>query len=81
MAMEYRDNEVVFSDIVGVEDAEVLLAWLQGREGVQADFAACTHMHPANVQVLMAAQVCVAQWPVAAVPLEVALRSAFSTGS
>jgi len=80
MAIEYRDNEVVFSDIVGVEDAEVLLAWLQGREGVQADFAVCTHMHPANVQVLMAAQVRIAQWPVA-VPLDVALRSAFSTGS
>ena len=57
MTIEYRDTEVVFAEIVGVEDAEVLLAWLQERSPVQADFSACTHMHPANIQVLMAAGV------------------------
>ncbi|CAM8642965.1 hypothetical protein MCEMSHM24_03479 [Comamonadaceae bacterium] len=80
MTIEYRDTEVVFAEIVGVEDAEVLLAWLQERSPVQADFSACTHMHPANIQVLMAAGVQVAVWPVAA-PLESALRSVFSAGS
>jgi len=80
MAIEYRDTDVVFSELVGVEDAEVLLAWLQERGAVRADFSACTHMHPANIQVLLAAGVQVSAWP--AVPaLDVALRSAFSAGS
>ena len=76
MPIDYRDNEVVFTDIVGVEDAEVLLAWLQDRSGVQADLLACTHVHPANVQVLLAAAVRIAAWP-APGPLDTALRSAF----
>lgn len=79
MAIDYRDHEVVFTDIVGVEDAEVLLAWLQEHGAAQADFSGCAHMHPANLQVLMAAQVRVAAWP-AAGPLDTALRSAFSNG-
>jgi len=80
MAIEYRDNDVVFTDIVGVEDAEVLLAWLQGRSDVRADFAGCTHMHPANLQVLLAARVGISTWP-ATHALDVALRSAFSMDS
>jgi len=48
MAIDYRDHEVVFTDIVGVEDAEVLLAWLQEHGSAQADFSGCAHMHPAN---------------------------------
>lgn len=79
MAIDYRDHEVVFTDIVGVEDAEVLLAWLQEHGSAQADFSGCAHMHPANLQVLMAAQVRVAAWP-ATGPLDTALRSAFSNG-
>ena len=79
MAIDYRDHEVVITDIVGVEDAELLLAWLQEHGSAQADFSGCAHMHPANLQVLMAAQVRVAAWP-AAGPLDTALRSAFSNG-
>ncbi len=79
MAIDYRDHEVVFTDIVGVEDAEVLLAWLQEHGPAHVDFSGCAHMHPANLQVLMAAQVRVAAWP-AAGPLDTALRSAFSNG-
>ncbi|CAM8626506.1 hypothetical protein MCEMSEM22_00325 [Comamonadaceae bacterium] len=80
MTIDYRDSDVVFTDIVGVEDAEVLLAWLQAHGVAQADFSGCSHIHPANLQVLMAAQVRVAAWP-AAGPLDTALRSAFSNGS
>lgn len=76
MPIDYRDNEVVFTGMVGVEDAEVLLAWLQDRSGVSADLAGCEHLHPANLQVLMAAAVRVAAWP-APGPLDTALRSAF----
>jgi hypothetical protein len=79
MAIDYSDTAVVFTDIVGVEDAEVLLAWLQEHGPAQADFSGCVHIHPANLQVLMAAQVRVAAWP-AAGPLDSALRSAFSNG-
>jgi hypothetical protein len=52
---------------------------LQEHGSAQADFSGCAHMHPANLQVLMAAQVRVAAWP-AAGPLDTALRSAFSNG-
>lgn len=76
MPIDYRDNEVVFTGMVGVEEAEVLLAWLQDRSGVSADLAGCEHLHPANLQVLMAAAVRVAAWPVPG-PLDTALRSAF----
>lgn len=74
MAIDYRDNEVVFCGLVGVEDAEILLAWLQDRSGVQADFSECNHLHPSNLQVLMAAGVRVAAWP-APGALDTALRS------
>jgi hypothetical protein len=76
MAIDYRDNDVLLAGMVGVEDAEVLLAWLQDRSDVQADFSACAHVHPANLQVLLAAGVRVAAWP-APGALETALRSVF----
>ena len=63
MAIEYKRNLVVLSDIVAVDDAENLLQWLQKKPGAKLDFSACTHVHPANLQVLMAADVHVSQWP------------------
>jgi len=63
MTVEYKGSRAVFSDVVGVADAEALLEWLQGKTGASVDLAACTHLHPANLQVLMVAQPAVDAWP------------------
>jgi hypothetical protein len=46
-----------------VDEAEPLLEWLQKKPSARIDLAACTHLHPANLQVLMAARAKVASWP------------------
>ena len=63
MAIEYKKKVVVMSDIVSVDDAEGLLEWLQNKPAAKVDLSACTHLHPANLQVLMAAQCRVTHWP------------------
>jgi hypothetical protein len=63
MAMQFKKKLVILSEVVGVEDAEQLLEWLQGQAAAQVDLAACTHLHPANIQVLLAAGTTVAAWP------------------
>jgi len=63
MPVDYKKNKVVFSDEVAVDDAEKLLEWIQKNTSAKADLAACTHIHPANIQVLMAAGIQVCAWP------------------
>jgi hypothetical protein len=63
MTITYRESEAVFSDAVGVEEAEALLEWLQTRPAGKVDLAACTHLHLANLQVLMAARPGISAWP------------------
>jgi hypothetical protein len=67
MAIEFRKNIAVFSDVVSVEEAEALLEWLQKKPSAGVDLAACIHLHPANLQVLMAAGATVKAWPANAV--------------
>lgn len=64
MSIEYRSHAALLRDVVGVEEAEGLLEWLQGEPTATVDLSGCTHLHSANLQVLMAAQVPVAAWPV-----------------
>jgi hypothetical protein len=63
MSVEFKKNEVIFKDVVGVEDAEAILEWLQKIPAAKVDFSACTHLHPANLQVLMAASPSIIVWP------------------
>jgi hypothetical protein len=56
MAIVYKKNSAVFSDVAGAEEAEALLEWLSKHPKGKLDLAACSHLHPANLQVLMAAQ-------------------------
>lgn len=56
MAITFKKDLVVFSDIASGEDAERLLEWLQKHPKAKLDLSACTHMQPANLQVLMAAK-------------------------
>ena len=63
MGIEYKKNLAVFSDVVSVEDAEALLEWMQKKSAARVDLSACTHLHPANLQVLMAAKPVISSWP------------------
>lgn len=63
MAIEYKKNVALFKETVSVEEAEDLLQWIQKHPRGKADFSACTHLHAATLQVLMAARIPVAAWP------------------
>lgn len=63
MAIIYKKNVALFDATVGVEEAEDLLQWLQKHPKGKLDFTACTHLHAATLQVLMAARIAVAAWP------------------
>lgn len=78
MAIEYQRRTARFHDIVGVEEAEVLLEWLQKQPKGRIDLSACTHLHAANLQVLMAAKPVIGAWPKNA-NLRVLLKSALPT--
>jgi hypothetical protein len=65
MAIEYKKNQAIFRDVVSVEEAEGLLEWLQENPSSKVDLSTCVHLHPANLQVLMAARptIVMVAWP------------------
>ncbi|QFY42899.1 hypothetical protein F6R98_09970 [Candidatus Methylospira mobilis] len=63
MTIEYQENVARLHDIVGVEEAESLLEWLQAHPKGKVELSRCNHLHPANLQVLMAAKVDISYWP------------------
>ena len=63
MAINYHNKILMLSDIVGVEDAETLLALRQKHPKAKLDLSACTHLHAACLQVLMASRPVVSAWP------------------
>jgi hypothetical protein len=84
MPIEYRKKLVVLQDIVTADDAEALLNWLSSRGEARADLGRCTHLHPANLQVLLAGGVRVSAWPVdsnLAAWLQTALKGAGANGT
>lgn len=78
MPIEYKKNQALFRDIASVDEAEGLLEWLQNKPAARIDLGACTHLHPANLQVLMAAQSPIAVWPKDA-PLRAWLETVLKT--
>ncbi len=56
MAITFTKYRAVFADNVGGDDAEPLLEWLLKHPKGKIDLSQCTHLQPANLQVLMAAQ-------------------------
>lgn len=63
MPIEFSQDRALFLHEVGVEEAEGLLEWLQNRPAAKVDLSECSHMHTANLQVLMAAKPLIAHWP------------------
>ena len=79
MPIEFKKQKAVLRGAVTVEEAEALLEWLQNKPAAKADLSACSHLHTANLQVLMAAKTNVASWPADSdlrAWLETALKSA-----
>ena len=63
MTIEFKKNHIICKEVVSVEEAEALLEWLQKKSSAKVDFSTCTHIHPANLQVLMAEKVSILAWP------------------
>ena len=63
MSMETTNGVLVCAGTLSVEDAEALQQLLLATPGATLDLAACTHLHSACLQVLMAANALVAAWP------------------
>lgn len=63
MAMTFSPNHAVFAGIVSVEDAEPLLEEALAWSDATLDLHECTHLHPASLQVLLAAPCRVERWP------------------
>jgi hypothetical protein len=74
MPITYKKNQAFFADVVSVEEAEGLLEWLLKKPSGKVDLSGCSHLHPANLQVLMAAGC-----PISALPRESGLAAWVAT--
>jgi hypothetical protein len=63
MSLTFEEDIARLTDLVTVDDAENLLAWLATHPNGRVDLAGMRHLHAANLQVLMAARPVVANWP------------------
>ena len=63
MPILFNKKQAVFQGVASVEEAEGLLEWLQNNPKATLDLSTCTHLHAANLQVLMAHKTPVAAWP------------------
>ena len=63
MGIEFKKKVAFFDGAVSVESAEDLLQWLQSHPKGRVDLTACTHLHAAVLQVLMASRMGVIAWP------------------
>lgn len=63
MPMLYTDGLATATEVVTVEEAEEMLSWFQAHPDGRVDLTACTHLHAAALQVLMAARPTVTGWP------------------
>jgi len=63
MPITYEKRLAIFTDIVGVEEADRLLEWLRRFPRNRLDLGTCNHLHAANLQVMMATKATIAVWP------------------
>ncbi|CDH46876.1 MAG: hypothetical protein IPL59_00650 [Candidatus Competibacteraceae bacterium] len=59
MPIHFMKNVACFKEVCTVEEAELLLQWLQDQPRGKVKLKECTHVHTAIVQVLLAARVMV----------------------
>ncbi len=63
MAMIYKKTVARFEETIAIEAADGLQSWLGTHPKAKLDFSACTHLHAAVLQVLMAQAFPVSAWP------------------
>ena len=63
MAIEYKKTVAVFDENIAVEEAEGLLDWLVKNPKGKLNLTTCTHIHAANLQVLMVVKPTIANEP------------------
>jgi len=63
MPIEFKKNNAFLRDVVSVEEAEGLLEWLQKKPAGKVDLSDCSHLHAANLQVLIVAKPVISRWP------------------
>jgi hypothetical protein len=63
MSLECKRTVAHLSGVVTVEEAESLLQWLQAHPKGRINLALCTHLHCANLMVLMALRPDIAAMP------------------
>lgn len=63
MGIHYEKKLARLSGVVSVEDAEGLFDWLTRTPKGKLELKACTHLHAANLQVLMALSPAIVAWP------------------
>jgi len=63
MAIEFKKTQAVFTEFVGVEEAEALLEWLLKNPKGKINLTDCTHIHASSLQVLMAVKPTIANLP------------------
>ncbi|AWM93730.1 hypothetical protein DJ564_24550 [Pseudomonas sp. 31-12] len=63
MTIHFQKKSARMEGVVGVEEAEGLLDWLQRHPDAKINLASCTHLHAANLQVLMALRPTLSVWP------------------
>jgi hypothetical protein len=61
--MIYKKTVARFEETIAIEAADGLQSWLCGQPKAKLDFSACTHLHAAVLQVLMAQAFAVSAWP------------------
>ncbi len=76
MPIIFKENITFLENIVGIEEAEELLKWLETHKEGAVDLSNCSHLHTAIVQILMVARNPVIQLPTNA-QLALWLRTAF----
>ena len=79
MPIECKPNRLILSALVDMEEAEPLRDALEKKPRRMVDLSACTHIHAAGLQVLMAAQPTIQAWPVEQ-DLRVWLRTSLESG-
>ena len=63
MSIDYSEEVACLSGFLSVEEAEGLLEWLSVHPQGRLDLSACSHLHSACLQVLMAAKPALITWP------------------
>ncbi len=63
MSVEYKRGTAHLRDVVTVEQAESLFEWLQAHRKPRVDLSACTHLHCANLMLLLALRPTIAAMP------------------